>query len=234
MIENEVKCIAFLPCRKGSERVKQKNTRRFADVDDGLISIKLRQLLTVAEIDEIFLSTNDEKIIEYAVELNEPRIIIDRREEELCSSATSTDSLIKYVSENIANSVILWTHVTSPFISAKIYSAAIANYCEQVLCGEFDSLMTVNQIQKFIWNENSPVNYDRGVEKWPRTQTLPALYEVNSGIFMAHTDVYRKLGDRIGEKPYLMKIHDLVSFDIDWEENWIIAEQMYLKNISDV
>ena len=47
------KVIAFLPCRKGSERVKEKNTRSFAGIEGGLTKIKLDQLIACPEIDEI-------------------------------------------------------------------------------------------------------------------------------------------------------------------------------------
>ena len=43
--------------------------------------------------------------------------------------------------------------------------------------------MTVTKIQKFIWNDRKPVNYNRNLEKWPKTQTIEPLWEVNSGIF---------------------------------------------------
>ena len=56
----------FLPTRKGSERVKNKNTRPFAGMDGGLIENKIRQLLGTKLIDEIILSTNDEKCMEVA------------------------------------------------------------------------------------------------------------------------------------------------------------------------
>ena len=56
----------FLPTRKDSERVKNKNTRPFAGMDGGLIENKIRQLLETKLIDEIILSTNDEKCMEVA------------------------------------------------------------------------------------------------------------------------------------------------------------------------
>lgn len=55
-----------MPTRKGSERVKNKNTRPFAGMDGGLIENKIKQLLGTKLIDEIILSTNDEKCMEVA------------------------------------------------------------------------------------------------------------------------------------------------------------------------
>ena len=45
--------------------------------------------------------------------------------------------------------------------------------------------MTVTKIQKFIWNDVEPLNYDRSLEKWNRTQTIEPLLEVNNGAFIA-------------------------------------------------
>ena len=41
----------FLPTRKGSERVKNKNTRPFADIEGGLVENKIKQLLSTKHID---------------------------------------------------------------------------------------------------------------------------------------------------------------------------------------
>ena len=57
------KNIAFLPCRKGSQRVPNKNTRTFAGIEGGLLRIKLEELLKAQLIDEIILSSNDDEVI---------------------------------------------------------------------------------------------------------------------------------------------------------------------------
>ncbi len=56
----------FLPTRKGSERVKNNNTRPFAGIDGGLVENKIKQLLHTKRVDEIILSTNDETCMEVA------------------------------------------------------------------------------------------------------------------------------------------------------------------------
>ena len=83
----------FLPTRKGSERVKNKNTRPFAGMDGGLIENKIRQLLGTKLIDEIILSTNDEKCMEVAQRYaSDKRLRIIPRPDELCQFPT-TDSI---------------------------------------------------------------------------------------------------------------------------------------------
>ena len=224
-----MKISVFLPCRAGSERVPHKNTRIFAGIEGGLLKIKLQQLIACNAIDCIVLSTNDEEVIQLAKTVSSDKIKIDRRPEHLATSSTSTDDLIKYVPTIISEGAVLWTHVTSPFIDNKIYEEAINTYKETIAKGEYDSLMSVTALRTFIWDKERAVNYDRNKEKWPRTQTIEPLYEINSGIFLADIDIYKDLQDRIGKKPFLFENNDIESFDIDWEEDFFIAEAIYKK-----
>lgn len=221
---------AFLPCRAGSQRVPRKNIKPFADVEHGLIEIKLKQLFASEGVDEVVLSTNDEEILAYASTLDDPKLRVHRRAEELSSSETSTDQLVAHALELIGRGDILWTHVTSPFISAAQYDMIIAAYQEQLIAG-YDSLMTTTEIHGFLWQHERPMNYDRSVEKWPRTQTLEPVHEVNSGVFLASAGVYRDLDDRIGERPYLYPLDKLVSHDIDWNEDFIVGETLLQKGL---
>lgn len=217
---------AFVPCRAGSQRIPKKNTKVFAGVQGGLVEIKLKQLLNVSLIDKIILSTNDPEVIAIAKGIDK-RIIIDERPEHLATSETSTDDLINYVPSIITQGHVLWTHVTSPFLSSEVYQTAIETYLEDINLGSHDSLMTVNKIQTFLWDENGSINYDRKKEKWPRTQTLKEIYEVNSGMFLNSIKNYIRFKDRIGDSPILYKTEGYFSFDIDWPEDFKLAESIY-------
>jgi CMP-N-acetylneuraminic acid synthetase len=217
----------FLPCRKGSERVVHKNTRDFADIKGGLTFIKICQLLKVKKISKIIVSTNDNSVIRIAQSFNDDKIVIDNRPEELASSATSTDDLIRYIPTIIQEGMVLWTHVTSPLIDETVYNDAIDLLLDNQ--ANFDSLMSVTKIQKFLWDKKKPLNYNKRQEKWPRTQTIAPLYEINSGMFLADIEVYKEQSDRIGKSPYLYEISDKKSFDIDWEDDFDIAEILWKK-----
>lgn len=213
----------FLPCRKGSERVPKKNIKPFAGIAHGLLELKLTQLLDCSTIDEVVLSTNDEEIIEFASSIQNGKIRIHRRMESLCTSSTSTDDLVAHALDLIPDGHILWTHVTSPFINSLIYANVIQRYFECLDEG-YDSLMTTTLIHGFLWNENEPINYDRYHEKWPRTQTIAPIHEVNSGIFLNSSANYSEYNDRIGIHPMLYALDKIVSLDVDWNEDFMIAE----------
>ena len=221
----------FLPCRLGSERIPNKNTKDFSGVKGGLLTIKLKQLLSVKLIDKIILSSNDPEVLDIGSKLSK-EIVLDERPENLALSSTSTDDLIKYIPSIISEGHILWTHTTSPFIDKNLYNEAILTYVKKINDGNNDSLMSVNKIQSYLWFENNSFNYNRNKEKWPRTQTLKKIYEINSGIFLNSIENYLKFDDRIGLKPFLMQIEGYPSFDIDWPEDFNLAELIY-KTLSD-
>lgn len=227
-----MKISAFLPCRQGSQRVPRKNIKPFANFDFGLIEIKLTQLLSVDSISEVVLSTNDREILDFAQTINHPKLRIVVRSDDLCSSSTSTDDLVQHAVDLIPDGHILWTHVTSPLITSEIYSKAIKLY-KAALNNGYDSLMSTCLIHAFLWNEEEPINYDRNVEKWPRTQTLQPLHEVNSAIFLNSSENYKNINDRIGAKPYMFVMDKITGFDIDWEEDFLIAELLYSKKYSE-
>ena len=220
---------AFLPCRKGSQRIPDKNTKSFAGIDGGLLKIKLLQLLKCDDIDKIIVSSNDIRVLDIAGDMNHSKITLDHRPDSLGSSSTTTDVLISYCSQLIKEGDILWTHVTSPFINEKDYEQLIQKYYGALANG-FDSLMTVLKLQGFIWDENGPLSYDRKHLKWPMTQNIQPLFEIDSGVFISSAENYKAHSDRIGRNPLLVEQEKLKSIDIDWPQDFHLAELLWKIN----
>lgn len=218
----------FLPTRKGSERIAKKNTRDFAGVKGGLLRIKLEQLCSLQDEIEIILSTNDEESQEIALSMNNSRVTVLERPNELASSSTDLRDLIDYAAEVCRSTHILWTHVTSPFTGQKEYDNALKKYFKVIEQQEYDSLMSGKWFQNFLWSmeEHSVIN-KREERKWPRTQDLLRYFEVDSAIFIATKQIYLTQRDRIGIKPYLFEQVGLPTFDVDWMEDFEIAEKLY-------
>ena len=217
----------FLPCRSSSVRVKNKNIIKFSNKKFGLFEIKILQLISIKGIRNIIVSTNDKKIINYLKKKKFKKVVIIIRPNYLSTSKTSTDQLIKYVPKIIKSDHILWTHVTSPFFNTSDYENAIKLYKKNIK--KNDSLMGVTKIQDFIYDNKKPINFNKNKEKWPRTQTLKKLYVINNTIFISSKKNYINLDDRIGKKPHLMEIKKIKAFDIDWPEDFKIAESIYEK-----
>lgn len=211
----------------------RKNIKPFGPFPHGLIEIKLKQLLGAANIDHIILSTNDQEIVDFAQSLAEEKIAIHWRVDELASSQTSTDELVGHALELVGEGHILWTHVTSPFVTSYLYDDMALKYSKALEAG-YDSLMSVTPLHGFLWNDAGPINYDRMVEKWPRTQTMAPVYEINSAAFIAHAAIYQRYNDRIGARPFLYQMSKISALDIDWDEDFQLAEQVFLAGVGNL
>lgn len=217
----------FLPTRKGSERVKSKNTRPFAGIEGGLVENKIKQLLATKHIDEILFSSNDEMCIAIAEKYaSDSRLRIIPRPNELCLSTTNLQNLICYVPTITNADHILWGHVTTPLVEAKVYDTAIEQYLSKITKG-YDSLVSVKELKNFLLNQEGKLVNNTTDIPWPRTQDLEPLYEINHAIFLAKRSVYTEQKNRIGQKPLLYIMDEIHSKDIDWEEDFKIAEIMY-------
>ncbi len=224
----KIKVKVFLPCRSGSQRVKNKNIRKFHKFKFGLVELKLIQLLKVKEINQIILSTDDLKIIRYARNIKSNKIKIDIRPKKLASSITKTDHLINYASKLFeANDHILWTHVTSPFFDEKNYRHAIKVYKKKIK--QYDTLVGANVVQDFIFDKKKPFNYNPKKTFWPNTQTLKKLYKINNTIFLTSYKSYANYKNRIGKKIFFYNVDKINSIDIDNLDDFNLSEQIVSK-----
>jgi CMP-N-acetylneuraminic acid synthetase len=220
--------IGFLPCRAGSERVINKNVRPFAGFENGLIELKLRQMCGVRRLEEIIVSSNDQRILDYCDAFrrqHDGRVKPLERPDELGRGSTAMDDFILYIAKLVEDGVMVWSHVTSPFVRAKEYDAIIDAYDRAVAEGH-DSLITVNKIHKFLWDKKGPINYSQTPIKWPRSQDIKPIFEINHAAYVMPFAVMRECGDRIGHRPYFMPIAEEVAMDIDWEEQFVLLEQI--------
>lgn len=217
----------FLPTRKGSERVKNKNTRPFAGIEGGLVENKIKQILSTKRVDEILFSSNDEKCLEVAQRYTfDSRMRIIERPDYLCLSSTNLQDLICYVPTITEADHILWGHVTTPLAGADEYDKAINLYLSRLKDG-YDSLVGVTELKNFLLNKEGKLINNTTDLPWPRTQDLQPLYEINHTIFLAKREVYTEQKNRLGKKVLLHVMDEICSKDIDWEDDFKIAEIMY-------
>ena len=186
-----------------------------------------RVCYSIRYIDEILFSSNDEMCIAIAEKYtSDSRLRIIPRPNELCLSTTNLQDLICYVPTITNADHILWGHVTTPLVEAKVYDTAIEQYLSKIIKG-YDSLVSVKELKNFLLNQEGKLVNNTTNIPWPRTQDLEPLYEINHAIFLAKRSVYTEQKNRIGQKTLLYIMDEIHSKDIDWEEDFKIAEIMY-------
>ena len=216
------KITAVIPTRAGSERVRQKNIRDFAD--SNLLEIKIKSILKLKEeglIDEVMLNTNCPVSIETAEKYN---LDYHRRDDYYASSKCDIREYWKDCARNINTEVLLLAQVTSPFISHMTYRECIAKF-KQDSC---DSLMTVQKIKEYIWTGNNPFNYEW--PEHPKSQDLPDdICFLTFGVSLIEKDYLLKCGNLVGETPCFHELSGIESVDIDTEQDFEFAQELYKK-----
>ena len=218
-----MRIVALLPMKANSERVKGKNFRDFGGKP--LFRWVLDTLLSVAEIDLIVINTDARHILaEYGLIDNE-RILIRDRNEEICGDLISMNLIIKDDIKNIDSDIYLMTHTTNPFLSRHSVQAAIEKFQIAVKAEGADSLFTVNKVQdRFYDVDVQPINHDPA--NLIRTQDLDPWYQENSNLYLFSKDSFYKTDARIGANPTMLVTAPYESTDIDTPDDWELGEVM--------
>ncbi|MFV0241637.1 MAG: cytidylyltransferase domain-containing protein [Lacrimispora sphenoides] len=211
-----MRIVAIVPMKLNNRRLPQKNTKNFTN-GKPLCYYILSTLLTVKEIDEVYVYCSNPDIQEFIPE----GIRYLKRSESLDQDTTKMNEVLQCFANDIAADIYVMTHATAPFISR----ASIEEGLRAVVSGEYDSSFAAKKLQDFLWKDGAPFNYK--LNNIPRTQDIPALYEETSGFYIYENDVITKLNRRIGEKPFLVEVGKIESVDIDEMEDFMIADAIY-------
>lgn len=231
----------FLPIKKNSKRVKNKNTKKINNFQFGLTEIKISQLkkfynfvkkdnILKKEKFEYIVSSDNEQIKKYIKKF--PWIKFDLRPKKLTEDDCLED-LIEYVPKVCVGDIILWTHVTSPLFNHLSYSRFIKNFLKNIK--KNDSSFTASKIQSFIFNATKKrwLSHNRKINKWPRTQDLDKIYIINNAAFISKRNVYLNQKDRIGKSPlpFSKLVEENEIFDIDNKNDFNYFKKNLLKKI---
>lgn len=221
-----MKITAVIPVRKGSQRVKDKNLRPFANTT--LLDNKIQMLLKVPEIDSIVVNTNSEAAIELVeTEYAGTKVSYHRREEYYASSECSGSEFFKHLGEVTDTDVFIYTPCTSPFVKPETVSACIKKYKENLVSNDYDCVSTVSSIKEFMWLDGKAINYDP--LNAPNSQNLPDVVALNFGTTVVSKEDLIKNHNIIGKKPDFVITSDIEAIDIDTPLDFYIASQMYQK-----
>ncbi|HEG0589758.1 TPA: acylneuraminate cytidylyltransferase family protein [Campylobacter coli] len=209
---------ALIPVRSGSQRVKDKNIRPFAN--SSLLEVKIRQLKRIKEIDSIVVNSNDSKMLDIARSFNVEAI---KRDDKFATNDTLANELYVNLAKNIDTDVVLLAHVTSPLISDSTIRKCIDEYKKNIF--KHDSLVTVSSVKHFLWLNGNPINYNPELK--PRSQDLPDIVSLNHAIHILPRDIMIKKKDIMGYNPMFYEISAIEGMDIDNELDFDIAEFLF-------
>lgn len=211
---------AIITVRSGSQRVKNKNLRPFAD--SCLLEIKIKQMQRIKGVDAVQVNSNSDEMLNIGRRLG---CEIFKRDEYYATDMVSTNELRKNAAENIDADIILVTNCTNPLIKDKTIEDALDFY--KTLPKKYDSLNTAHEIKEFMWLNGKAYNYNP--EHTPRSQDLPDILGLDSALNIITKKRMIEISNFVGKNPYLYKISSIEATDIDTELDFEIAEYLFKK-----
>ena len=212
------KLTAVVPVRAGSQRVKNKNTKPFAD--SNLLKIKLETLKKISMIDNIVVNSDSDEMLDIALSYG---VSTHKREEYYASSECDNSEFFKHIAETTNSDYILCSHVTSPLISAETYFSCV----DKFMNSNIENLVTVCDVKDHMWLDGKPLNYNPSES--PNSQDLPDIVGVTYGISILSKDDMVKHKNVITDNPYFYRLDEIESIDIDTEFDFMVAEYVYKK-----
>jgi len=207
-----IDAITFI--RLKSQRVLSKSIKKLNGIP--LCNYALEVMNKVPEIDNIIVYASSEDLCKYT----DPsvRYTFKKRPESLDSDSATFNDIMDHAINVIDSEYIVYFCVTSPFIQPETISEMI----NKVVKEDYDSAFTVKEIRNFCWLKDKPLNYDPN--NVPFTQDLEPILVETSGLYIFRKDLYQKTRRRIGFKPYIKRVGIIEGHDIDYIEDFKIAE----------
>jgi len=223
-----MKIYALIPIKHNSERVPGKNYRDFNGKP--LFYWIINTLLNSTYIDKIIIDTDSPTIKELIPKHfsdTMDRIIIYDRPKHLHGGHIATNDLFVNVIQDLSLDADYYfqTHTTNPLLKTSSVNDAIETFLSKINDG-YETLFSVKTHHTRFYNSNGEdMNHNR-FHLIP-TQDLDPIYEENSCMYVFSKDTLMKYNARIGNKAYLYKMNDIESTDIDWPEDFKIAESLH-------
>lgn len=216
-----MKVVSFIPIKLNNQRLPGKNLMDLGGKP--LCSYIFNTISQVDGIDEKFVYCSDPRITEYMPD----DLLYLRRDSYLDGFQVKGLEIIDYFVREVDADIYILTHVTQPFTKAE----SIRNALEKVISGEYDSAFSAIKIQDYLWMNGKPFNYD--MKDIVRTQDLEPVYQETGAFFIFRKEVFTKLGQRIGERPYIYEIDRFEAIDIDTAEDFEFAKAVepYIRGI---
>jgi len=210
------KITAVIPVRKGSQRVRNKNIKKFSD--SNLLKIKIEQLKKIKSIDRVVVSSDCKDMLKIA---SDSGVETHAREKYYASSAATNSEFFHNLALSINSEHLMYSPVTCPLISRETYLECIEKYQQS------ENVVTVAPVKHHLWLDGKPLNYN--IEESPNSQDLPDIYQITYGVCIISRENMIKFKNIVTSNPTFKVLNEIESLDIDTEFDFLLAEMIYDK-----
>ena len=223
-----MKTVAFIPIRGGSKSIPDKNIKLLKGKP--LIYWSAKAASDCKYIDEVYISTDSEKIRQVVLSLALPKVkVIDRSKETASDTATSESALLEFCNK-VNSEIVTFIQATSPLLTATDLDRALEKY----KTSNFDSLLSVVKQERFFWEESDdksakPINYNP--QNRPRRQDFSGQLVENGAFYISKKESILSSNCRISGKIGVVEMSPRSYFEIDEPSDWNIIENLMEKTV---
>ena len=197
--------------RKGSQRIKNKNVRKFGN--SNLLEIKLKQIRRTFVNAKIILSTDCSRSIKIGKKYD---VKIDLRPKKFATNKVPMKDVYSYIASKISTNYVCYLHVTSPFLKDETLKKSVNIFFKDQRKPNY-SLASVTKVKEYLWYKNKALNYNP--KNHPRSQTLPDYLAINFAVNIVEKKYMKSKGRIIGEKftPVILNFPETIDIDDMWQ-----------------
>ncbi|MDC0625636.1 cytidylyltransferase [Alphaproteobacteria bacterium] len=213
------KLTSIIGVRKGSQRIKNKNIRKFNSTN--LLEIKIKQLKKIKDIDEIIVSSDSDKMLSIAKKLG---VTTHEREAYYASSKANNSEVFENWASFIDSDFILYSPVTAPLIKKESIEKCI-NFLKKK--SRYKSVATTKLVKEHMWLNDKPFNYK--LSDSPGSQNLPDVMSITFGCSIIKKTDMLKFRNVVTDKTKFIVLDEIEAIDIDTEIEFQFAEFLHKK-----
>lgn len=212
--------VAMIPIKLNNERIPGKNIKCFAD---GTPLMKLIQeaCMNTKNVNDVYVYCSNERVQEYLI----PGVKYLKRPDYLDKNDSNCNDIIREFMKEVEADIYVVSHATGPFTKSESIDICI----EMVKNGEYDSAFLARRLQEFLWCKGTAMNFD--IQHFPRTQELEPIYSEAPGAYVFTRETFMQYDRRVGINPYIHEVSEIESRDIDYPEDFEIANAIYMNII---
>jgi len=210
----KINYLAIIPARKNSKRIKNKNLVKINNKE--LIKFTIEAAKKVKKIDEIVVTSDDERILKIAKKF---KIKAVKRPQKLCGDSNSTEEAILHAYEYITkkelkkiNNIIL-LQPTSPLRTYKHINQCI-NLFEKK---KYSSIFSAYKKKDFIWRKkkNKIKSLSYNFKERKKSQKLDEMIFENGAIYIFQAKGFLNFKNRLFGRVGVYYMEKINSIDID-------------------
>jgi len=213
--------VAIIPARGGSKGIPRKNIKLFAGKP--LIAHSIEQAKESEYVDRIFVSTEDNEIIDVALKYGADVVT---RPKKLATDFASTEAVLQhalnYLEKDNKIGIVVLLEPTTPMRDKGIIDKAIM----RLLLSTADSVVTVSKDYGYFWEKEKNRMIRMSPEYIPRQKRTP-FYRENMQVYASKASVIRQ-GKRIGKTVVLIETKSPI-IDLHDEFDWWLGEKIFEK-----